>query len=259
MLQATDLYFSYKEPIIKRVSLELAAGELLVILGPNGAGKSTLVRLLAGLLSPQQGTIQLATRPLNSYSRREIARYIGYVAQETKVEFPLTALEFVLQSRFSHSAGWGFEQPQDLEIAQQAMNLTDTFPFSNRPINALSGGERQRVFLARALAQQPKLLILDEPTANLDIAHQVATVKLLRKLAQEQQLAILLITHELNLAAQVASRILLMQSGEVVICDTPTKVLQKEILERVFQIPLLIDQHPKSGLPRVTVDFYLSE
>ncbi|KAF0248432.1 MAG: iron complex transport system ATP-binding protein [bacterium] len=253
MLKAENLYFSYKNPVIEDVSLTIEQGSLGVLIGPNGSGKSTLMKMLAKLLIPNKGKIFLANQLLKNISQRQLAQQIGYVAQETKIEFPLSAFEFVLQGRFAYGQGFGFEQDKDLQLAHKIMQLTATDSFVERRINALSGGERQRVFLARALAQEPKLLLLDEPTANLDISHQVATFKLLRELTRQQNLTVLLITHELNLAAEFADKILLLKKGRVFSQGSPKQVLVQSVLESVFETHLLIDNNPKSGAPRVTI------
>lgn len=253
MLRAESLSFAYERPVLTDISVSIAAGELVAIIGANGSGKTTLVRLLAGLLRPQHGRVFINDRALDAYPRRELAKTIGYVAQETRVMFPVSAYEFVLQGRFAYGHGIGFESERDLAAARDAMQLTETVEFMARDLNALSGGERQRVFLARALAQQPEYLLLDEPTSNLDISHQVATLKLLHELAHEKGLGIALITHELNLAAEFADRMLLLKAGSVVGYGKTADVFRKEMLERVFDTRLLIDTNPESGAPRVTV------
>jgi ABC-type cobalamin/Fe3+-siderophores transport system ATPase subunit len=172
------------------------------------------------------------------------------------VQFPLTALEFVLQGRFAYGRGFGFEQADDLAAARAALALTDTEEFQDRELNALSGGERQRVFLARALAQQARWLLLDEPTSNLDISHQVAALALLRRLTREQQLGVLLITHELNLAAEFADRVLLLKAGRAIRFGPVAEVMQQQPLEEVFDTSLIVDRNPESGAPRVTINTF---
>lgn len=253
MLKAENLCFSYQKPIITNVSIDIKKNELVVILGPNGSGKSTLMKMLAGLLNPNKGKIFLANRLLTTISRRELAKEIGYVAQETRVEFPLSVFEFILQSRFAYGRGVGFEQKEDFSAAYQAMELTAITEFKARQLNELSGGERQRVFLARALAQKPKFLLLDEPTANLDIAYQVATLKILSKLTREDNLTVLLITHEINLASEFADKILLLKDGKIFSQGSPSEVLTKDALETVFETTLFVDKHPSSNTPRITI------
>jgi iron complex transport system ATP-binding protein len=241
MLIAEHIYFSYDKPVIVDISLKVEQGSLVVLIGPNGSGKSTLMKLLAGLLQPTQGKVFFNNHLLKEFSRREIAKQIAYVAQETKVEFPLSAFEFVLQGRFAYGRAIGFEQAQDLEIADKVMQLTDISNFKERQLNALSGGE------------QPKLLLLDEPTANLDISHQVTTLKLLKELIVKEKLTVFLITHELNLASEFADQILLLKSGKMIAYGQPDEVLVKNTLEQVFETSLLVDKNPFSGRPRLTI------
>ncbi len=253
MLKAENLYFSYQKSVINNVSIDIKKNELVVLLGPNGSGKSTLMKMLAGLLTPSSGKIFLTNRLLTTISRRELAKEVGYVAQETRVEFPLSVFEFILQGRFAYGRGVGFEQEQDFKTAHQVMELTAITEFKARQLNELSGGERQRVFLARALAQKPNLLLLDEPTANLDIAYQVATLKLLSKLTSQEGLTVLLITHEINLASEFADKILLLKDGKIFSHGIPSEVLTKNALENVFETTLLVDRHPSSNTPRITI------
>lgn len=253
MLKVENMCFSYQKSVINNVSIDIKKNELVVLLGPNGSGKSTFMKMLAGLLTPSSGKIFLTNRLLSTISRRELAKEIGYVAQETRVEFPLSVFEFVLQGRFAYGRGVGFEQEKDFSAALQAMELTAITEFKARQLNELSGGERQRVFLARALAQKPNLLLLDEPTANLDIAYQVATLKLLSKLIDQEGLTVLLITHEINLASEFANKILLLKDGKIFSQGSPSEVLTKDALESVFETTLFVDKHPSSNTPRITI------
>jgi iron complex transport system ATP-binding protein len=252
VLEVRDLKFSYAWPVLDGVSFEAGQGELLVVLGPNGAGKSTLLKVIVGILKPAGGQILLDGRDLTSMPRRRVARLIGYVAQESDVRFPLTVLEFVLQGRFAHGRLLGFESAEDLQKARWAMEVTGTTRFALRSILELSGGERQRVFLARALSGGPRLLVLDEPVANLDISHQVKAFDLLRRLAAECRISAIVVTHELNLASEFASRILMLKSGRVLACGPPPKVMTEELLGELFDAELMVDLNPVSGAPRVT-------
>lgn len=252
MLEVRDLKFSYAWPVLDGVSFDVGDGELLVVLGPNGAGKSTLLKIIVGILKPTGGRMLFEGRDLVSMPRRQVAQLIGYVAQGSDLRFPLTALEFVLQGRFAHGRLLGFEGPEDLRMARWAMEVTETAQFASRSILELSGGERQRVLLARALAGGPRLLVLDEPVANLDISHQVKAFDLLRRLAAERRISAIVVTHELNLASEFATRVLMLKSGRVLACGPPRQVMDKQLLGELFGAELMVDLNPISGAPRIT-------
>ena len=253
MLQVSDIHFRYAAPVLKGLTFELGEGELLALLGPNGAGKSTLVKLIVGILRPERGTVMLNGRDLRAMTRREAARSIGYVAQESSVVFPLTAMEYVLQGRFAQGRFAGFESEQDVSEARRVMERTETTEFAGRLMHELSGGERQRVMLARALVSRPRLLVLDEPVANLDIAHQVKVLELVRNLTDAGDMSAIIITHELNLASEFATSILLLKSGEIVAQGAPAEVMSEARLGSVFDALLAVDPNPLSGAPRVTI------
>ncbi|MFL6274443.1 MAG: ABC transporter ATP-binding protein [Blastocatellia bacterium] len=253
MLEVSDIRFSYAGPVLKGLTFALREGELLALLGPNGAGKSTLVKLIIGILRPASGRLLLDGRDLLAMSRREAARLIGYVAQESSLMFPLTALEYVLQGRFAQGRLIGFESAEDLREARRVMELTETTEFAARRVQELSGGERQRVMLARALVACPRLLVLDEPVANLDIEHQVKMLELVRQLTDGGKMSAIVITHELNLAAEFATDVLLMKAGEITAHGLPGDVMTEPNLSDVFHAPLTVDANPASGAPRITV------
>ncbi|HKP86773.1 MAG TPA: ABC transporter ATP-binding protein [Blastocatellia bacterium] len=253
MLEVRDIGFGYARPVIERLSFEAGGGELLAVLGPNGAGKSTLLKIIVGILRPSSGSVLLDGLNLAALTRRERARLIGYVAQESSVRFPLTAMEFVLQGRFAQGRLIGFESDEDARACERAMELTQTVEFMRRPITELSGGERQRVMLARALVSGPRLLILDEPVANLDISHQVKMLELVKSLTADAKMSAIVVTHELNLAAEFATAALLLKSGELMAYGTPREVLTENRLKEVFDANLMVDANPSSGAPRITL------
>lgn len=178
---------------------------------------------------------------------------IGYVPQESSTRFPFTSLEFVLQGRFAHGRMIGFESEDDAREAARAMELTETMEFAARKMSELSGGERQRVMLARAIAARPQLLVLDEPVANLDVSHQVKVLEVVKRLTTERGLSAVVVTHELNLAAEFASRVLLLKSGTTIAFGAPEEVMTSEKLEEVFDADLLVDRNPITGAPRITL------
>jgi iron complex transport system ATP-binding protein len=254
-LKANNLTVKHDNHVaVENVSIVLRSGEINAIIGPNGAGKSTLLQSLNGLLKPAAGEILLNNESLDKLSRRTIAKHIAVVAQEAELRFPVTVLEFVLGGRFvwASNTGWGWETQHDLEIATAVLKETDLTLLSGRLMSQLSGGERQRAVLARALATEASILLLDEPTANLDLSHQSALLALVRKRCDSQGAASLVVTHDINLAAQFADQVLLMKSARVIRSGTPKEVLTPEHLKEVFEVEVLVDAHPISGAPRVT-------
>lgn len=251
-LMLRNVHFGYHQrAVLSGVSLEIRAGEVVALLGPNGTGKSTLLGVANGALQPISGEVTFDGQPVRSFSRRELAHRIAIVAQSAEVRFPLTALEYVLTGRFAYASAIGFDAPGDVELAMQALADTDASQFASRYFNELSSGERQRVVLARALAQQAKLLLLDEPTANADIAHQVSLLHLIRALTRQRGLGALVVTHEINLAAEFADRVALLKDGQLLACGTPSEVMTGQSLGELFGTSLLVDAHPVSGNPRV--------
>ena len=255
MLEARNLTLTYDDRIaVADVSLVLKPGEVTALLGPNGAGKSTLLRALNGQLSPASGSISLDGQPLEKLSRRNIARRIAVVAQEAELRFPVTVLEFVLGGRFAWAAntGWGWETEGDLAVAHAVLAETELTELSGRLMNELSGGERQRALMARALATEAPFLLLDEPTANLDLSHQGLLLTVVRNRCDRQQSSALVVTHDINLAAQFSDQILLMKQGKTIHSGTPEEVLTSHLLQEVFEVKILVDGHPVTGGPRVT-------
>jgi iron complex transport system ATP-binding protein len=226
--------------------LTVNPGELLGVLGPNGAGKSTLLRVLSGTLAPASGTARLFGRPLISLARREVARDLAVVAQQEEVAFGYTAFDVVMMGRSVHQEGWMRARDSDLAIARRAMERCDVQALAERPVNDLSGGEQKRVALARALAQTPRVLLLDEPTAFLDIRHQIALFDLL---AEEvaQGLACVVVMHDLNLAAQYASRVALAKGGRLVAVGRVEEVMTYARLRETFDSDLYVGVNDVTG------------
>ena len=241
--------------VLDDVSLELAAGEIIVLLGPNGAGKTTLLRAMNGTVPVKSGTIGLNDISLSKLSRREIARNLAVVAQENETKFPITVMEFVLAGRFTHGAAFGGESADDIRAAENALQLCDLGEYGGRIMNELSGGERQRVVLARALAAETKILLLDEPTANLDLAHQALMFRLVRDRCRNAGASAIVITHDLNLASEFADEIVLLKNGKVFASGPTADVLTKENLAEVYDVQVLLDSNPASGKVRVTTVF----
>lgn len=240
--------------LIEDISILIEPGQLVVIIGPNGAGKSTLMRALAGDIKPQCGEVRMGNRLLTNWSTREVARVRAVLPQNSTLTFPFTVLQVVLMGRNPHIKG--IESVQDYAIVRKALETAQIDHLENRIYTSLSGGERQRVQLARVISQiwetgaGQRYLLLDEPTNSLDLTHQHATLDLARKFA-EQGVAVLAVLHDLNLAAQYADKIVLLHRGKHVITGTPTQVLTMEIIESVFDIPVMITDHPHLSCPLI--------
>ncbi len=253
MLQVKDISVWFDErKVIEGVSLEVASGEIVALLGPNGAGKTTILRALNGTVPLKSGEITLNGTRLNELSRREIARNIAVVAQENETKFPITVIEFVLAGRFTRGAAFGWETPADIEAANNALGMCDLSGYAKRVMNELSGGERQRVVLARAMAAETGILLLDEPTANLDLSHQALMFRLVRERCRDVGASAIVITHDLNLASEFAERVILLKAGEVFAQGTTDQVLTRENVQRVYEVQVLLDENPASGKVRVT-------
>lgn len=261
------LYFQYgtgsssnRTPsVLHDVSFAVQPGEMLGIVGPNGSGKTSLLKLLGKITPLQQGSIALFGQSLSDLRQETVARRVGFVPQDTDQAFPFSVAETVLMGRFPHhhrrlwDLGFGWDTPEDRVIAQGAMKTMDVWHLAERSVTGLSGGERQRVVIARALAQNPDVILLDEPTSFLDLQHQIEICTVLHRLKSERQLTIVLVSHDLNLASQYCDRILLLDQGRVFCLGAPNTVIQPEILRTVYRCQVLVDRHPTSGLPRVTL------
>lgn len=231
------------------VSLEARAGLVTAVVGPNGSGKSTMVRALLGRLPLASGVVTIEGTPLAALSRADVARRVAAVTQREELTFPLPVHEYVALGRYPHLGAWAPAGAADRDAVERAIALADVDALRDRRVDALSGGEWQRVRLARALAQQGRALVLDEPTTFLDIAHEMSVFELLAQLAHGHGLAVLLVSHQLNLVARFADHLVLLQQGEVVAAGTPTDVMQGEILERVYGWPLVVTRDPAVGAP----------
>ena len=248
---AKDIDFAYAAgaPVLRGLTLGIERGRLACLLGPNGSGKTTLLRILVGLLEPGAGEVRLAGVPLAEYPRGALARRVAYVPQETLSSVGFTVLETVLMGRSPHTGALGFESPADWYAAREALRQTNTEPFAERSLEELSGGERQRVIIARALAQEPDLILLDEPTSFLDIRHQHAIYGLLGRLVREKNLTVVCISHDLNLAAAYADDLVLVSRGRVVASGRPADVIRPEVLSPVYETPVEVRTDEATGRP----------
>lgn len=249
ILRAEGVTAGYRDPVLWRLDCTVESGSLLAVVGPNGSGKTTLVRVLLGLLQPSDGAVTLEGRALGHWPRPALARAVGVVAQREEEAFPLRVEDAVLLGRYPHLGPLAAPRAADRAVVEDAMARADVLRFRDRPTDRLSGGEAQRVRVARALAQEPALLVLDEPTASLDVRHEMELFELVRTLA-DQGLGALVITHQLNLAARYADRMLLLDEGRTAAQGPPAAVLTGAVVSRVFGWPVAVTRW-SDGSPQV--------
>jgi iron complex transport system ATP-binding protein len=251
LLEAEGVGFAYgRRPAIADVTLALAGGDMLAIAGPNGSGKSTLLALLSGVRRPSAGVVRLAGRDLASYGRRELAQRIAVVPQETAALFPYTVAEMVLMGRAPHLRGLGLDGAHDLAVAERAMARTGVLALAARPLTELSGGERQRVIVARALAQEPRLLLLDEPTTFLDLRHAIEILELIADLNRREGLTVVAVLHDLTIAAMYFPRVAFLRAGRLVADGPPRAVITEATIRAVFDADVRVREDP-DGVPTV--------
>lgn len=255
-LAARGLRFAYPggPDVVQELSLTVGAGEMLAIAGPNGSGKSTLLGLLSGVLAPTAGRVSMDDRDLRATDRRAVARMIAVVPQDATITFPFTVAEIVLMGRAPHRRSFGIESPRDVAMAERAMERTGVRAFADRPITELSGGERQRVVIARALAQEPRILLLDEPTTHLDLRHAAAVLDLLAELNASDGVAVVAVLHDLTSAALYFGRIAFLRAGRLVAEGPPAVVIEEATIRQVFDVDVrvwrdgdMLVVHPRSG------------
>jgi iron complex transport system ATP-binding protein len=244
-IRASQVSFSYSAGprVISELDLELAADGFLAILGPNGSGKSTLLKLLAGLLTPTEGSVSLNGRPLTSYTRPELASAMSYVPQQAVVGLPFTVGEIVLMGRHPYQSTFRFETEEDFAQVERALALTETTELGSRPFHSLSGGERQRVLIARAIAQDARILLFDEPTAALDLKHEVRVWEILERLVSEQSKSVIGVTHHINLASLYSPQLLILKNGRAVATGPPRELLRQDLMEAVYETSVRVETH----------------
>lgn len=252
VFEATDLEFGYGGAFrLERASFEVREGEILGLVGPNSSGKTTLLRLLSKVHAPDGGALRYRGQPLDAVGRLALAREVAVVPQEEHLAFPVSVEELVLMGRFPRGTGRLFEGAEDLLRAREAMALAGVLDLAEQSVDALAGGERQRALLARALAQEPRALLLDEPTSHLDLRHQRHLIGLLRRLNRERGMTVVFVTHDLNLAGELADRLLLLSGGRVIRLGTPAEVLDETVLERAYGCPVWVERLGAGGRPVV--------
>ena len=240
ILTVSDLTFGYRPeiPVLQGVNLSAEVGKLICILGPNGSGKTTLLRCILGRLKPNRGTVLLETKPIHKFSARHLARRMAYVPQQPTSAFSIPVREVVLTGRLSHLGMLGLAGQKDLEIAAAAMKMTDTLDFASRTIGELSGGEAQRVMIARAIAQQPSICLLDEPTSHLDIRNQMLIYGMMQRLGHDWNMGVICVSHDINLAARFADTLILMRHGKIVATGSPEQVITEDILKETYNVDI---------------------
>ncbi|HEX8551004.1 MAG TPA: ABC transporter ATP-binding protein [Abditibacteriaceae bacterium] len=257
MFSVSHLAASYgARTVLHDISLDVAAGGVFAVIGPNGSGKSTLLRCAAGLLIPQAGTVSVESDDVWALDARERARRVALVPQNFVGGEHLSAQEMVLLGRTPHLPPYGAPGANDWQIVRESLEAVGAVEFAARPVGELSGGERQRVIVARALAQEPRVLLLDEPTSNLDLRYQYEILALVRRLARQKNFAAVLVLHQINLASQVADALLLLdKTGRVRAQGTPQTVMTAENLSAVYEMPLDVTPHSHSGRPHAVARY----
>jgi len=253
LLSARRLSFRYGErAVLRDVDLDLPSGQVTVLLGPNGSGKSTLIKVLSGVLPPGDGEVALLGRPPRSFDRREMARLLSVVGQDPPVDFPMTVAEYVALGRFPHQGFFGGTTAEDREGIDGALAMTGLAPLRDRALSEISAGERQRATVARAVAQGARVMLLDEPTAFLDIRHRVAFYEIVTRLAGACGVAALVASHDLSLCAEYGARIVLLSGGTVASQGRPEEVLTPENVREAYGVAVACDRNPATGAVRVT-------
>jgi iron complex transport system ATP-binding protein len=250
-IETNHLTFGYKDrAVLHDVTLSVGSGEMVGILGPNGSGKTTLLKIYSGLLRGK-GELKIKGKNIQNYNRRELSQLIAVVQQEARVNFPYSAAEIVLMGRASYHSQGALETRHDVEIARTSMDLTDSLGFADRYLHELSGGEKQRVLIARALAQEPEILLLDEPSAFLDLRHQIQVFELLLRLNRERRLTIVAALHDLNLAALFFPRLVILCNRRIHRDGAPGEVLTEKTIQEVYGIRVLVQSDLVSGKPQL--------
>jgi iron complex transport system ATP-binding protein len=252
LLECNHVRFAYgRDMVLDDVTLGINEANFMGVIGPNGCGKSTLIKILSGLLSPQEGEVSMDGRDMSGLTRRHVARQLAVVAQEETTDFGFTVREEIMLGRAPHHGGLHFENHADRNIVEEVMTMTRVSHLADRRMEALSGGERQRVRTARALAQEPRVLLLDEPTNHLDLYSQLSLVELMRGI-NDQGIAILVVSHDINFVAGSCNHVKVLHDGSFRFSGAPDQVITPENLARAFNIEAMVDRNPATGAPRMT-------
>ena len=252
MLEVRDIEAGYGDAsILRGVSFHVPPGRMLGVIGLNGCGKTTLLRVISGVLPARRGDVLIEGKPTRGIARRKMAQLMAFVSQDIVVDFSFDVREIVMMGRTPYISRFGWETRQDLEVVRRAMEFADVADLADRAITDLSGGERQRAFIAMALAQEPRLLLLDEPTTHLDINHQVAIMNIIRELNERRGVTVVMVSHDLNLASEYCDSLLMLHNGVVAKHGAPHEVLTEENIESVYGVKVRMGRNPVSGRPHV--------
>ena len=252
-LRLEKIHFDYGDAFeLEVIDLSIPEGSFLALIGPNGSGKTTLLQLMSGLFNPQAGQIVLDDQPLNQLSRPELAQQMAVISSQQHFEFPFPVAEVVAMGRFPYLGRFEKLTPGDREIIDEALAWTQTLHLRDRPISQLSSGERQRVLIARAVAQKPSILMLDEPNVHLDLNHQIAIFRLLRRLNQKSSVTVVVVLHDLTAAAVFCQTVALLCEGKLVKTGPPQEVITTEILREVYRADIEVHPSPLGGIPQVS-------
>lgn len=253
LLEVRNIVCGYNSFLLKGMNFKVEEGEFLGIIGPNGSGKTTLLRALTKILKPLKGKIFFEGKDIGQMKFKELAKKVAVVSQNPEISF-ITVEDFVLLGRIPHYKSFQLlETKKDLEVAEECLALTDTFKLKDKLMGEISGGERQLTFIARALTQQPKLLLLDEPTTHLDITHQIGILDLLKRLNKEFELTVIMVLHDLNLASEYCHRLLMMNEGQIHQIGSPQEVLTYQVIEEVYKTVVVVEKSPISSKPYIFV------
>ena len=253
ILDTSNISLNYRDKLIlDKISFKVSVGEFFVIIGPNGAGKTSLLKILSGFQKPQQGSVTIKGKNITKYTRRYLSQILAIVPQHVEVGFPFTVTDTVIMGRSPHLGILGMEGKNDFDIAEEAMEFTEVSHLADRKLFQLSGGELQRVIIARAICQQPEIILLDEPTTALDPSHQLKIMDLMERLRRHHNTTIIMVSHDLNLASMYGDRLMLLKEGRVIKIGDPRSVLNKQLLEESYGCRMQIDESPLGGVTRVT-------
>jgi len=254
MLKLENVSFGYgKKPVLDGINMAVDRGELMGIIGPNGSGKSTMVKGICRILNPTSGRVIIDGKDVSAISRGELAKMVAVVPQSPNLPDTYTAFEIVLMGRTPYLSRLRFEGKKDFDIAWRAMEMTRTQSLAECRVDEISGGEKQRLTIARALTQEPKLILLDEPTAHLDINYQIETLNFIKKLCRDQNMAAVTVLHDLNLAAQYCGRLALLNGGRIHTEGSPQEVITSENIRQVYGADVCVYPHPVNGLPTTVI------